>query len=100
MLKNKYVKLLIVIFCVIFVIMSITTSIMAGNVLHTEYCHNDHCTICSLIQIATGFVNIISIILVDILIIVASISLAQVIARNIKYAKKLTLVELKVVQIK
>ena len=100
MLKNKYVKLLILVFCMIFVIMSITTSIMAGNVLHTQHCHNEHCTICNLIQISTGFVDIIDITLVDILIMVASISLMQVIEKNIKYAKRLTLVELKVVQIK
>lgn len=98
MLKNKYVKILIVVFCIIFVIMSITTAIMAGNVLHTEHCHEEHCTMCNLIQISTSYINIIELSIVDILVTIVIISLIQVIEKNIKYAKKLTLVELKVVQ--
>ena len=98
MLKNKYVKILIVVFCIIFVIMSITSSVMAGNVLHTEHCHEEHCTMCNLIQIATNFINIMEFAIVNMLVTIVIISLMQVIEKNIKYAKKITLVELKVVQ--
>lgn len=98
MLKNKYVRILIVVLCIIFVIMSITTAVMAGNVLHTEHCHEEHCRMCNLIQIATSFINVIDFAIVDMLVTIVIITLMQVIEKNIKYAKKLTLVELKVVQ--
>lgn len=100
MFKNKYVKILIVVFCIIFVIMSVTTSIMAGNVLHTEHCHEENCPICSLVQIATDFIRNIELIIFDILIFIAIVPLVQIIEKNIKQSKKLTLVELKVVQLK
>lgn len=100
MFKNKYVKILIVVFCIIFVIMSVETAIMAGNVLHTEQCHNENCQICNLIQIATDFIRNIELIIFDILIFIAIIPLVPIMEKSIKQAKKLTLVELKVIQLK
>jgi len=98
MLKNKYVKILIIFFCIIFVIMSITSAIIAGNTLHTNNCDVEHCPVCGLIQIATDFIKNIELISFDILILIAIVPLMQLIEKNITQAKKITLVELKVVQ--
>ena len=100
MFKNKYVKILILVLCIIFVIMTITTSIMAGNTLHTEHCNDDHCSICGLIQIATGLINNIDLIVFSILIISVLIFLIQLVEKMSTQARKLTLVELKVIQLK
>ena len=100
MLKNKYVKILILFFCIIFVIMSVTTSIIAVDTMHTEHCKIEHCPICSLIQIATEFIRNIELIVFDIIILIAVVPLTQLIRKTVKQLKKLTLVKLKVVQIK
>ena len=100
MLKNKYVKILIIVFCIIFVIMSVTTSVMAENTIHTEHCKVEHCPICSLIHIATGFIRNIELIVFNSLILIAIVPLMQLIEKIVKRVGKLTLVELKVVQIK
>lgn len=98
MTKNKYIKLLIIIVCIIFVIMSVTSTIMAGNTLHANHCNVEHCHVCGLIQIATDFIKNIELISFDILILIAIVPLMQLIEKDVNHVRKLTLVELKVVQ--
>ena len=98
MLKSKYKKLLIISFCIIFVIMSVTTGILAENTLHIHNCDISDCTICSLIHISTNFIKIIGLITINILIFSIMLPLMHFINENIKVQRKLTLVELKVIQ--
>ena len=98
MKKNKYIKLLILAICIIFVIMSVTSMIMSGNVLHTEHCHNDHCHICSLINTATNFIKNVEFIVFNVVMFYVILSIMQIIESKIDSTVRLTLVELKVVQ--
>lgn len=98
MKKNNYIKLLILAICIIFVIMSVTSGILAGNILHTDHCNVEHCHVCSLIHIATDFVRNVDLVAFDILILIAIIPLIKLIEKTVKQEKKITLVELKVVQ--
>ncbi|MBR2240674.1 MAG: hypothetical protein IJ890_04795 [Clostridia bacterium] len=100
MLKNKYLKILIIVFCIIFVIMSVTAIITAGNTIHTEHCEVEHCPICSLIHIATGVIRNIELVVFNVFILIAIVPLVQLIEKIMKQIIKQTLVKLKVVQIK
>ena len=98
MIRNKYKKGLIIIFCIIFVIMSVITGAMAQNALHTSHCDVIDCSICILIHISTDFIKNIGWLNTNILILIAIVPLMQLINKAIKKLKKLTLVELKVIQ--
>ena len=74
------------------------TGIMAGNVLHTEHCDINNCSLCLLIHISADFFKNIGLVNKDILILIASIYLISLININIQKVRKLTQVELKVVQ--
>ena len=98
MSKNKYKKLLIISFCIIFVIMSVTTGILAENTLHTHNCDIPNCATCNLIHISTNFIKCIGLITINILIFSIMLPLMHLINENIKVQRKLTLVELKIIQ--
>lgn len=101
MIRNKYIKWLVICSCIlIFTVIVVITGIMAGNVLHTEHCEVHNCSLCSLIHMSTEFLRNIGLANNDILILIAILPLIQLINKNIQKAKKQTLVELKVVQIK
>ena len=101
MIKNKYIKKLIIgAFCIVFVMMSVATGIMANNVLHTENCHIHNCSECLFIHMSTEYIKNIGLISIDILMLIVMLPLIQLINKKIQKARKLTLVELKVVQIK
>ena len=101
MIKNKYIKWLVIVLCIfIFTVIAVMTGVMTCNVLHTEHCDINNCSLCSVIHMLADFSRNIWFANNDILILIAILSLIQLININIKKVKKLTQVELKVVQIK
>ena len=94
MYKNKYKKILILCFVIIFVIMSIGTGILAGNTLHTEHCNIQNCSLCNLIHFAENMIILVS----NILMLGVAIPLIRLINQNNGTIEKQTLVKLKVIQ--
>ena len=100
MIKNKYRKIFIISFILIFVVMFICTSVMANNILHTQHCDKPNCSICIFIGISTQFIKNIILISFGIIILMNLIEFIRLINSNIFKYKKLTLIDLKVIQIK
>lgn len=98
MYKNKYKKILILCFAIIFVIMSIGTGILAGNTLHTEHCNIQNCSLCNLIHFASYFAENMIILVSNILMLGVAIPLIRLINQNNGTIEKQTLVKLKVIQ--
>lgn len=94
-------KILIICFCITFIIMSVESSIIAMDYLHTEHCQMPECPLCKLITIAVDFVKIINLINIYILLFILTIPLIRIVNKNIiTRLKRETLVELKVLQLK
>lgn len=98
MTKNKYERMLIIVFCIVFIIISILTSMIAENKLHTEHCDDTHCSICMLIHMSTNFIKSIEVVNFYILILSIIEFVMYIIRKNIQNIEKQTLVELKVIQ--
>ena len=99
-MKSKYKKILVISFCIVFVMMSIWTAIMAVDTFHTDNCDIPDCSLCKIIHMSTGFMRNLGLIDFYILVSIVTITLMRAVNRTIKNEKKLTLVELKVIQIK
>lgn len=97
-IKNKYKKILILCFAIIFVIMSIGTGILAGDTLHTEHCNIQNCSLCNLIHFASYFTENMLILVSNILMLGVAIPLIRLINQNKNTIEKQTLVKLKVIQ--
>ena len=91
-------KVLITVFCIIFIAMCIFTTCMSDNLLHIEHCHKEDCSICSMIELSTTFINNIVTICLYFLMLATTIYLVKVIFRKYKKIRGLTLVDLKIVQ--
>ena len=100
MYKNKYKKILILCFTIVFVIMSIGTGILGGDTLHTEHCNIQNCSLCNLIHFASYFAENMIILVSNILMLGVAIPLIRLINQNKDTIQKQTLVKLKVIQIK
>lgn len=101
MINNKYIKWISICICILIVTsMSVMTGIMAENVFHTEFCEVHNCSLCLLIHISADFFKNIGLVNKYVLILIASLYLISLININIQKVRKLTQVELKVVQIK
>lgn len=100
MIKEKYKKVLIVNLCIILVIMSIFSSVMSGHALHKDNCNVANCKICAFINIANNLIKNIIFIFLNIFALNNIIPTIKLINETGKKIKKLTLVELKVIQIK
>lgn len=98
MYNNKYKKILILCFIIIFVTMSVGTGILAENTLHTEHCNIQNCSICNLIHFARYFTENMIIWVSNILILGVSIPIIRLINQNKDTVEKQTLVKLKVIQ--
>jgi len=98
MYKNKYKKILILCFVIIFVIMSVGTGILAGDILHTEHCNIQNCSLCNLIHFASYFTENMLISVSNILMLGVVIPLIRLINQNKDTIEKQTLVKLKVIQ--
>lgn len=100
MIKNKYVKWIIIVFVIIFVVISAITEVLSVNEIHTHNCNIPNCIICTLIQISTNYLRNIEFVEFRFLIIIIFFSLIKSLKNKIEILKKSTLVELKVIQIK
>lgn len=100
MIKSKYKKILLVCLIIVFVLMSVGTAILAGDVFHTQHCDVPNCSLCALIQIATSYSKDIINVIISILILNICIPLIYLIHQNKNEFSKQTLVKLKVIQIK
>ena len=98
MYKSRYKKILILCFIIIFVIMSVGTGILAGDILHTEHCNIQNCSLCNLIHFASYFVENMIILVSNILMLGVTIPLIRLINQNKDTIEKQTLVKLKVIQ--
>ena len=98
MIKSKYKKVLVVIFCLIIATMSVTTCIMVGNFQHDEACNTINCSMCTLIDISTDFMRNLVYANIIIYILIVNLSLIQLIAKKLQQTQKLTLVQLNVIQ--
>lgn len=98
MLKSKYKRMLVISFCVVFTIISAMTGVLLEDVVHTENCNIPNCSFCTIINILTDFMKNIKLINIEFLILIAIVPLMQLINQNIQKERKLTLIELKVIQ--
>lgn len=95
----KAKKILIICFCIAFVVMTIESAIIAMDYLHTEQCEMPDCPLCRLITLAIDFIKDISFISITILSFVLIIPLIRILNNSVfEVAKRLTLVEMKVIQ--
>lgn len=99
MKKNKYNKLLII-FLIIFAIVSMGAVILANDTIHKSRCNIPNCSLCTLINIANRYIKNIANLLLNTLIFGLIIRLNHVIINSKHTSYKQTLVELKVIQIK
>ena len=98
MIDKKYKKIILICFCIIFIIMSIFSAIMAENKLHTSHCDNPNCHICACINISNNFIKNITLVIGIFILYSCIIPLIQFIKDYTIKLRKNTLVELKVVQ--
>ena len=98
MYKSRYKKILILCFIIIFVIMSVGTGILAGDILHTEHCNIQNCSLCNLIHFASYFAENMIILVSNILMLGVTIPLIRLINQNKDTIEKQTLIKLKVIQ--
>ena len=96
----KVKKFLIIGLCIIFIAMSVGSSVLSLDVHHIEHCQEEDCSLCKLIAIAIDFVKEINLICMVILSLLTIIPLTQLIKNIIEsdYKKK-TLIDLKVIQL-
>lgn len=98
MIKNK--KCTIVIVGIIFIIMSTFSAIMSDNILHTDNCNIKNCQKCAFINMANNFNENNIIIVLNVFLLICVMTLLKLIKINITKKDKMTLVDLKVIQIK
>lgn len=101
MKKNKYVKrLFIVSLCIMFIMTSVMATLMAENIIHQWNCHVDNCSECLIIHFSRDLIKNISQIEINILILIIIVPMIQLINKSNEIFKKITLVDLNVIQIK
>lgn len=100
MIKNKYKKIILISFCIVFIITSVLTSIIAMDVYHLKHCYIPECTICKIVNVSVNFIKVIKIMIYFILIELINYFIIQVINQIIIKQKRKTLVELNVIQLK
>ena len=99
MINNKYIKWLVIYSCILVLIaMSITTGILAQNIFHTGFCRAHNCSICLLIHISADFFKNIGLVDMVVLKLIAIFYSLYLINIYIQKVRRLTQVELKVVQ--
>ena len=99
MLKKKLKQFFIVIFCIIFAIMVSATGIVSTDILHTSHCEIHDCPVCSLINMSMIFAKNINYIRINVIMLLITTHLVQLINYNVQKKKKNSLVELKVILI-
>ena len=99
MSKSKYKSILLIVFCIILIIISIGTSILSTEILHTEHCDVPDCSLCQLINLSIYFVRGFGLLYIKIFIFTVISLLTNYIVKKLKNIEKLTLVKLKVIQL-
>lgn len=95
---DKFKKFLIFVFCTIFIIISLFSTIFANGELHEDNCETANCQICAVMNIVEEFArNAMAVALMSILSFSIIIILALTKEKMIQ-VRGLTLVELKVIQ--
>ena len=82
MIKSKYKKMLVIIFCLIIASMSVTTCLMARNFQHTEHCNTTNCSWCTLIDMSTEFMKNLIYANINIYMLIVNVFLIQLIAKK------------------
>ena len=52
---NKYCKIILFLFCVLFIFDILTSTIISSDAIHTSLCQDDDCIICQIIHNANNF---------------------------------------------
>ena len=89
---KKALKILIMVFCVIFVFATLVNAIISADIFHISLCNLTTCEKCLMIQNADYFSKIINYIITYIAMLNAAIPLVYIITKNICIKKKETLV--------
>ena len=87
---NKFLRSLLLFFCIMFVFNIIVSSIISADFIHTNNCHDDDCKICQIIHIATEFSKIVSYIIAYIVLFNATMPLICIIKAKINERLKET----------
>ena len=91
-------KCIICLFAITFIVMSITAGIVAENIIHTENCEVHDCLQCLIIHISIDFLKNIGCVTVYFFTLIAISFLMQLANKCIVKLKRLTPIELKVIQ--
>lgn len=92
-------KSIIFAFCILFILMIITNSILSSDFAHLELCEEPDCPLCRLIVFAIDFSKNINLIFINTLYLNLIIPLIQILLFRIYHiTKKNTLVDLKIIQ--
>ena len=98
MIKNKCKKFFLFFIVVLFIMISIISSIMTNNHIHINNCDVDECPICIMIHFSTEIIDIMILTSIELQIIECAILIALFIKDNNNRKKELTLVDLKIIQ--
>lgn len=97
-IKNfKFLKIVLMVFCVLFVFTIISSSIISADIIHTKHCCEDHCITCQMIQTASLFSKNISYIIKYIVLIMTTMPLIFIIRTEMNNKLKESLVSLNVI---
>lgn len=95
-IENK--KVLLIFLCITFMAMSVFSVIMAENGLHTAHCNEQNCHICDCINISNNFIKNMALTIKIFILLSFTTLIIQLIKVYSIITRKITLVELKVVQ--
>lgn len=94
---NEFLKILLIVFCVLFIFTAIASTIISSDIFHTQNCCKDNCVLCEMIHSATQFSKNINYIMKYIVLLNATIPLTCIIKTKIDERLKETLVSFNVV---
>lgn len=100
-MKKEYIKniikLILIAFCIIFIISAITNAIISSDIYHLADCDVQECQKCLMIHTAIEFFKNINYIIIYVALLNAIIPLIYMLSIKIKYNNQETLVSLKVI---
>ena len=98
MKKNISKKILIITFCIVLIVMTISMSIIVKNIFHITHCDIPKCSLCTIINLSNDYIKNIFFISTSVFMLISIFPLTKLILKCIKETKNVTLVQLKVIQ--
>ena len=97
--KNKVKKIIICLFCVLFIFNVLTSTIISSDIIHINTCNDDDCIICQIIHSANIFSKNINCLIKYIFLFNVIIPLIYIIKNKKQYYHKETLIDRNVILI-